>query len=41
LWNHVDAAQKHLKKDHVHMHIWMRVAEEQPLAEANARLEIK
>ena len=25
LWNHVDALQKHFKKDHVHMRIWTRL----------------
>ena len=25
LWNQVDALQKHLKKDHVHMRLWTRL----------------
>ena len=24
LWNQVDILQTHLKKDHVHMHLWTR-----------------
>ena len=24
LWNQVDILQKHFKKDHVHMRLWMR-----------------
>ena len=25
LWNQVDILQKHFKKDHVHMRLWMRL----------------
>ena len=25
LWNQVDALQKHLQKDHVHMRLWTRL----------------